>query len=150
MAKKGPKRSDDFRKGAGRPPKYDTAEELFEAIAQHFDDCEERGEAPTVNSLALALGFTQRNALDYTAKRGAEFSNIIARAKLFIVTQWERKGESARSSQFHKFILERMKGSGYEENDVSGLAGTIKLSFGFPNEEEEEEEDDLDDAGVEG
>ena len=88
----------------GHPPKYATVEEMQAVIDQYFEDC--KGEPiigddgmpildkfgqpfiihqrpPTVTGLALALGFTSRQALlNYQAKkgfvdtvtRGAEFS----------------------------------------------------------------------------
>lgn len=155
MKKEKLKRSDAFKaSGPGRPANFETPEELFDACALHFQQCEEAEVSPTVNSLTLALGFTQRNALDYQAKRGAEFSNIISRAKLFIICEWERTGEKARSAQFAKFVLERMKGSGYAEDALEFSADRIRLKFGFGGDEEEGDDLEADlegeDVGVEG
>ena len=85
----------------GRPPKYATAEQMQAAIDRYFEDC--KGEPiigddgfpicdkwgkpfiihqrpPTVTGLALALGFTSRQALlDYQAKK--EFVDTVTRAK---------------------------------------------------------------------
>ena len=85
----------------GRPPKYKTAKEIQEKIDKYFEECE--GELlldendmplrdkyglpiykgvrpPTITGLALALGFTSRQALlNYQAKK--EFVDTIMRAK---------------------------------------------------------------------
>jgi len=85
----------------GRPPKYKTKEEIQEKIDAYFEQCDGRiledadgnpildkygnliryGSKPyTVTGLALALGFTSRQALlNYQGKK--EFVDTITRAK---------------------------------------------------------------------
>ena len=84
----------------GRPPKYKTVEEIQEKIDEYFEKCKGKvfelngepvmnkygmpiiidAEPPTVTGLALALGFTGRQALlNYQAKE--EFVDTITRAK---------------------------------------------------------------------
>ncbi len=85
----------------GRPPAFKTAEEMQEKIDEYFKDCEghvltdndgeiiydKHGQPlivgshpPTVTGLALALGFTSRQALlNYQAKKA--FVDTITRAK---------------------------------------------------------------------
>ena len=85
----------------GRPPKFTTAEELQTKIEAYFTACEGRvltddngnaitdkygrpiildAKPPTITGLALALGFTSRQALlNYAAKK--EFIDTITRAK---------------------------------------------------------------------
>ena len=88
------------KKTVGAPPKYKTAAELQEKIDTYFADCEgellqdENGPVldkygneiylhqrpPTVTGLALAVGFTSRQALlRYEGKK--EFVDTITRAK---------------------------------------------------------------------
>ena len=95
----------------GRPPKYATAEQMQAAIDRYFEDC--KGEPiigddgfpicdkwgkpfiihqrpPTVTGLALALGFTSRQALlDYQAKKG--FVDTVTRAKSHIEAYAEER-----------------------------------------------------------
>lgn len=88
-------------KAVGRPPKYKTKEEIEEKINGYFEECkgeifrDEDGKAvydkrgkpvivnghpPTITGLALALGFSGRQALlNYQAKE--EFVDTITRAK---------------------------------------------------------------------
>lgn len=89
------------KKPAGRPPKFDSPEQMQVLIDKYFEDCkghilygddgapvlDKYGNAvivdahpPTVTGLALALGFTSRLALlNYQAK--ASFVNTVTRAK---------------------------------------------------------------------
>lgn len=92
------------RKPIGRPPKYETKEQIEGLIEEYFKSCDgyqlkdEKGnpvlnkwgdpvivnqKPPTVTGLALALGFSTRlSLLNYQAK--AEFMNTITRAKSMI------------------------------------------------------------------
>ena len=85
----------------GRPPMYKTAEEVQEKIDAYFEECKGKvltdddgnivrdkyfmpiiidSRPPTITGLALALGFTSRQALlNYQAKE--EFVDTITRAK---------------------------------------------------------------------
>lgn len=85
----------------GRPPMYKSAEEMQEIIDSYFEECKGRPltddeggmirdkygipvfidvRPPTITGLALALGFTSRQALlNYQAKD--EFVDTITRAK---------------------------------------------------------------------
>lgn len=87
--------------GAGRPPMYNSAEEMQVLIDKYFDDCQGtilkdkdgnivynkygipiryNEKPPTVTGLALALGFNCRlSLLNYQGKE--EFVNTITRAK---------------------------------------------------------------------
>ena len=89
------------KNAVGRPPKYKNKEQIEEMIEQYFKSCEGEilkdrdGEPvfnkygqpvivnqrpPTVTGLALALGFSSRQALlNYQAKK--EFNDTITRAK---------------------------------------------------------------------
>lgn len=85
----------------GRPPMYNSCEEMQERIDAYFEECKGRAlqdddfnilrdkygipiiidaKPPTITGLALALGFTSRQALlNYQAKD--EFVDTITRAK---------------------------------------------------------------------
>lgn len=89
------------QKRAGRPPKYESKEQIEGLIDDYFKKCEGEilrdsndepilnkwgmpvivgAKPPTVTGLALALGFTTRKSLlEYQGK--AEFVNTITRAK---------------------------------------------------------------------
>lgn len=83
----------------GRPPLYDTVQELEEKINKYFnEECipETIGEHiiwnyPTVCGLALYLGFAQRKSLlDYKG-RSDDFCNTIKRAVTVIENSYEQR-----------------------------------------------------------
>lgn len=98
-------------KAVGRPPKYKTKEEIQKKIDDYFEFCkgeilrDEKGKTvynkwgnpvivnehpPTITGLALALGFTSRQALlNYQAK--AEFVDTITRAKTRVEAYTEER-----------------------------------------------------------
>lgn len=84
----------------GRPPKYNSAEELALKIAEYIDyeDSLKRPDTYskqgkgvyTLSGCALYLGFNSKASMDDQMKRGEEFSNVINRFKLFL-TYWNEQ-----------------------------------------------------------
>jgi hypothetical protein len=83
----------------GAPPKYETAQDLFNKIAEYLNwEDENRGHNAkgvggglyTLSGCALYLGFCSKASIDDQAKRGEEFSNVISRFKLFL-THWNEQ-----------------------------------------------------------
>jgi hypothetical protein len=79
----------------GRPPIIAGPEEMEQLIIAYFGSLPSTEEGredrpPTVNGLALALGFTTRQSLaDYEER--PEYSYLIKRARLQIKTYWEER-----------------------------------------------------------
>ena len=76
----------------GRPPKYNTPEEMQVAIDAYFTECANK-ESPqplTVTGLALALDMTRRGLLDYCEKSD-EFAHTVKRAKLVVENFIEKR-----------------------------------------------------------
>ncbi len=63
----------------GRPPKFNTPEQLEELIESYFTDCREREEPPFITELCVWLDTSRKVLLEYENK--PEFSNTIKRAK---------------------------------------------------------------------
>ncbi len=127
----------------GRPPKYKNKEEIEEKIEQYFKDCEghpltdEDGKQIynkygypvivdkkplTVTGLALALGFTTRQALlNYQGKK--EFVDTITRAK----------------SRVEQYAEERL----FDKDGSSGAQFSLRNNFKGWNEEQKENQDAL-------
>lgn len=91
-----------FNKG-GRPPKYNTAEELQEAIQDYFDNGInykevvtgppnnrriEKIPVPTITGLVLHLGFDSRQSF-YDLEKQTKFSYTIKSARTMIETKYE-------------------------------------------------------------
>lgn len=70
----------------GRPRKYDSPEQMQVAIEEYFT-CD--GE-PTVTGLALALGFTSRNALYAYEGYTEEYFGILKIARLRVENRYEK------------------------------------------------------------
>lgn len=134
---------------AGRPPKYKTVEEMQAKIDAYFTACEgtplldDEGRAvtdkygepvivgahpPTVTGLALALGFTGRQALlNYQAK--PKFVDTITRAKARCEAYAEERlfdRDGARGAQFsleHNF---RWKSDDSDKETLDRAARILK------------------------
>lgn len=70
----------------GRPPYFETAEAMQEAIDTYFQETEE--DHLTLTGLALALGFASRQSL-YDYEKDGNFSYTIKRARLRIENSYE-------------------------------------------------------------
>lgn len=119
----------------GRPPKYSDPAEMQAVIDQYFRDCagtpligadgevirDKYGEIvmanarpPTVTGLALALGFTGRQALmDYQARKS--FSDTVTRAK----------------SRIEAYAEERL----YDRDGQRGAEFSLKYNFKWAQED---------------
>lgn len=63
----------------GRPKKYNSVEEMNEAITNYFKYCDENKKPYTVSGLANALDLTRQSLLNY--EEDDEFFDTIKRAK---------------------------------------------------------------------
>jgi predicted adenine nucleotide alpha hydrolase (AANH) superfamily ATPase len=112
---------------SGRPPKYETPEEMQEAIDSYFSDIETHNEEvvrkelsasllkhPSVTGLTLALGFSERKSLiDYSEKD--EFLHTIKKAKLRV----------------ENYVEERLY-----HNNAAGCIFNLKNNFGWKDKQE--------------
>jgi hypothetical protein len=86
----------------GRPPKFESVEELEQKVIAYFSYCVENSVKATITGLALYLGFDSRQSLyDYGDKE--EFSYTIKRARLAVENSYELSGQS-----FDIFALKNM------------------------------------------
>ena len=73
----------------GRPLKYETVEELDEAINKYFAERDMLDEPYTITGLALALDVDRRTLTNYSNKE--EFFSTIKRAKLKVENYLEKR-----------------------------------------------------------
>jgi hypothetical protein len=88
-------KGNQFAKGIttnGRPPKFETAQELLDCVVSYFEDCEKEEIKATITGLTLWLGFESRSSLDDYVKRSEDYSYIIKRAKLAVENSYELSG----------------------------------------------------------
>ncbi len=132
------------KKGVGRPPKFKNAEEMQEKIDAYFRECDGKilrdennnmvfdkfgqpvitGVRPlTITGLALALGFTSRQALlNYQVKK--EFVDTITRAKTRIEQYAEERLFDRDGANGAKFSLAN-NFSGWNEKSKVEVDGNI-------------------------
>lgn len=139
---------------------YETPEEMQEVIDQYFKDCEGKplivdGEAlrgkygeiiydnahpPTVTGLALALGFTTRQALiNYQGRKG--FVDTVSRAKSRIEAYAEARLYDRDGQRGAEFSLKyNFKWAQEEKNSAEdGATGVVMLPVIMPTPEPPED-----------
>lgn len=87
--------------GAGRPPKFNSPEELQEKLEQYFNQCIENNKMPTKGGLALYLDTTRETLSDYEKKE--EFSDAIKVSYQIIEDAWVQKlsGQAVTGTIFY-------------------------------------------------
>jgi hypothetical protein len=74
----------------GRPPRFETPEDLEAKLFDYFQMCIEHNESPMVTTLALFLGFASVQSLYDQRGRNEEFSLLIGRALLVVQAKYEK------------------------------------------------------------
>ena len=105
----------------GRPPHYETPEEISEKIDEYFQQIKKK---PTITGLALFLGFASRQTIhDY--KKDARFSYILKRAVL-LIEQYHEERLSEHSCTGSIFFL---KNQGWIAEESKLIKHDGALSF---------------------
>lgn len=110
---------------AGRPPIYQTADEIQPKIDAWLESVKE-GETPTVTGLCLALGFESKDTL-YAYREKPEFSYPIKRCLLVVENGYEsalRQNNATGSI----FALKNMGWKDKTEQDLK-VEGGVQLVF---------------------
>jgi hypothetical protein len=77
----------------GRPPIFDSPDQLLNKCKSYFDYCKTQKEKATITGLALYLGFEATQSLiDY--EKHEEYSFVIKRAKLAVQNSYELAGQT--------------------------------------------------------
>lgn len=143
----------------GRPPKFKDVSEMKGLIDDYFADCEgkplldgdgqpvfdKRGNPilmgahpPTVTGLALALGFTSRQALlNYQAK--AKFVDTITRAKSICEEYAERRLFDQQGCNGAKFsLINNFKGWTEKQVVEADMKNQVTINIDLVDDEEED------------
>lgn len=141
----------------GRPPMYETAEEMQEAIDAYFKECKGRvlqlddGEIvrdkygipilidvrpPTITGLALALGFNSRQALlNYQEKD--EFNDTITRAKAKVECYAEERLFDKDGANGAKFSLANNFTGWKEKKEIEAdVTNTVTINIELEDDDE--------------
>lgn len=117
----------------GRPPKYDSPEEMQKAIDAYFADLppytvvimgeEKVVRMPTITGLTLALGFSDRASF-YDYEKKPEFSHTLKNARMRVEHDYEMQLRTSPSGQAGTiFALKNLGWSDKQERELSGPGG---------------------------
>lgn len=135
----------------GRPPKYDSVEEMQDKIHDYFTNgIKERtviiGRAPnqtsiiipvpTITGLVLHLGFESRQSF-YKYEKKQEFSYTIKKARLFIETEYEEQLQHGNTVG----AIFALKNLGWKDKSEQDL--NIKGTLNYTTEERDKRIKDL-------
>lgn len=141
----------------GRPPYYNTAEEMQEIIDAYFEECKGRvfedengvilrdkngipiildARPPTITGLALALGFTSRRALlNYQEKE--EFVHTITRAKARVEQYAEERLFDKDGANGAKFSLANNFEGWKEKKEIEAdVNNTVTINIELDDDDE--------------
>ena len=119
---------------AGRPPFFETKEELDKKIQEYFDDCDRYDQPFTITGLALHLGFCSRQSL-YDYEKKEEFSYSIKRAKAMVENAYEKALSTSPSATGAIFALKNFGWKDKQEHDhtTNGKDITPPISWITPD-----------------
>jgi len=105
----------------GRPPIFENADLMAQAIDLYLAKCEAEKLKPTITRMALALGFESRQSFyDYENKEG--FSYIIKTARLYVEAAYE-DGLRENNCTGSIFALKNMGWKDKTETELTGKDG---------------------------
>jgi hypothetical protein len=126
---------------AGRPPLFNSPEDLQDAIQQYFDYCKPKieggelkslGESVTITGLALYLGFESRQSF-YDYEKHEQYSYIIKKARLKVENEYE-KNLFSKNPAGSIFALKNMGWSDKQEVDQNTKhSGSIDIKWEEPD-----------------
>lgn len=118
----------------GRPPKYDTSEDMQHAIDDYFEYCYTNGENITVSGLAYSLGFESRQSF-YDYGKNNQFSYIIKRCRLRLESYYESRVQGTTPTG-SIFVLKNMGWK--DEHTVHQDSKNVNTNINYNDLSEEE------------
>lgn len=110
----------------GKKPKYTDKKQIEELIEKYFRECDKKQRPPTVTGLALALGFTSRQALlNYQSKK--QFVDTITRAKARVEQYAEERLFDRDGQKGAQFSLRYNFAGWKDEPDNGSSASPVQI-----------------------
>lgn len=103
----------------GRPPKFETPEEMEALIADYF----ENEPILTMTGIALHLGFCDRKSM-YEYEQKPKFTHTIKRVRAMIENSYEKSIASGQGNAGHIFALKNFGWSDKTQQEISGPDGS--------------------------
>lgn len=117
----------------GRPRKFETPEEMQEAIDKYFKECEEKNKAKTIEGLAVALEVDRKTLLNYEKQEEYnEFFHTVKKAKNQVLSNLMENAISGKGvASITIFNLKNNFGyTDKVEHSIDSEKNTIKVKFG--------------------
>ena len=103
------------RVGAGRPPKYETADEMRPVVEEFINDVRAGKIVATITGFCLALGFESKDTL-YNYRDRPEFSYLIKTGLLIVENKYEEAMREPNATG-SIFVLKNMGWKDRTEHD---------------------------------
>lgn len=118
----------------GRPPAYETPEEMQKLIEEYIEKCNEKKEQLTITGLCYHLGFNSRQSF-YDYEQKSQFAYTIKRARLLIENSYELSlRRYGRAGDI--FALKNFGWHDKQEVEHSGEMTTKSINYNDLSEEE--------------
>ena len=108
---------------AGRPPKFETPEEMQKAIDAFYAESEAKDWPLTITGLALAIGMTTETLRQYAEKD--EFSATVKTAKGIVEADVERRLLSGQAATGAIFWLKN--NAGWKDKQETEHSGSVQI-----------------------
>jgi len=116
---------------AGRPLKFQNAQELQEKIDKFFEYCDIYNKLPTITRMAWYLDTSRETLKDYEFHRGDDFSDTVARAKEKVQLEMEDLLYNKHSARGAEFTLKNNFGWRDEQHIEQDLRGKMEQEVDF-------------------
>ena len=104
----------------GRPPIFDSPEQMQEIADKYLLECDERKVRPTITRLCYNLGFESRQSF-YDYEKREQFSYIVKRLRLWIESGYEE----ALSNNSPTGAIFALKNMGWKDKSEVEQSGTV-------------------------
>ncbi len=118
------------REHAGRPPIFESPEEMQDKIDQYFTECDDKDKPYTIMGLALSIGMCRETLCEY-AKNGT-FSDIVKKAKLTVEKSVEERLFSGNSTGSIFWLKNHAGYKDKQEMEHSGVQ-TVRITSNVPD-----------------
>lgn len=152
----------------GRPPLYETPEQLQEAIDRYFLSCQgdpvydkkgnpitdrrgnqkRNGKAPTISGLSQFLGFKSRHSFVAQKSRSLKFNDVVLEARTRIESYWEMSLYNAETYQGACFALSLCFGWRKQDTDGQDRPSGVRIINRIPKENDDKRSINMHDLNI--
>lgn len=126
----------------GRPPKYETVEEVQKIIEEYLNECIKENECPTVTGLAYVLGMSRKTLMEYEVAGDTKehlkqlddsvrvaISNTIKDAKSFIESCYESSMINGKANVIASIFTLKNNYGWVDKQEIEQTNKTIEVTL---------------------